>query len=362
MTNSEKDKIIRQKKAADKKIITKGIILALIVFAIVISTALIVSLRTPKEVIVGAYGDELTRQEKTQAVDKLESAMERLRGKNLLLSVKDAQVSLTMLYNNKGEALSEIADTGAKTFYLNNNKTVQFSDTISYGEDSEILSILDSAIKLQKAENLPVLKKDLYDASNTNTGDTSASVSPVIEYMIDIRGWDEIHKLYEYVSSKFADAMIDGLKGSIEGIATEEGSTISSTDELNMRLTYTLVGDEIYSGACYVYFGDKESRYITESDLQINWYFEGAVEVYDWELNQDWYNTNWDNLSDSDISKVEEMFSKQYESITNMIGKFAADNGIDDPSTSNETSNTESTSDETLDNIDDTDDIDGETN
>lgn len=302
-----------------------GVLLMIIV--LIIAIALVTN--KPNEVIVGAYGDLVNKSEQSQIINLLDKSMQEFRSKNTLLTVDDSNTPITMLYNSHGEAISEMVESGAKTFYMNDHHTVQFSESISHGKDSDVISILENAIAIQKEAGFIMLQKDRTDDTMLQYGDTSAESIKVIDYMIDIRGWDQINKLYGYIDTDFANAMVENLKNSIKEMAAVEGSTVKETDELNIRLEYTLVGDELYSGACYVYFGDKESKYVSASDMQRNWYFDGYIELYDWKLSEDWYTTNWDEISDDNIDVIEDLFERQYNEILDMLDKFSTDNGIE---------------------------------
>lgn len=330
------------------KLMTLASIVLIAVICLTVGLTFILT-NKQSEVIVGAYGTVMNKSEQSNALTMLDKSMQDIRSKNILLNVGDSAESITMLYNSHREAISEVADTAVKTFYMSDHNTVQFSDAISHGKDSDILSILENGIALGKTGKYTMLQNDRTDEVGLTYGDTSAESVPVIDYMMDFRGWDEVKELYRYVDDTFADAMVENLKANVKQLAETENSGISADENLNIRLEYTIVGDELYSGACYIYFGDKESKYVASSDMQRNWYFDGYIELYDWQLDEKWYTTDWDALSDENVGEIEELFEKQYSEVVDMLNKFSADNGMngveDDTNTGNNESTNESTND-----------------
>lgn len=277
-------------------------------------------------VVCLVYGDKETEEIKThgvvitgndanKAISTITDAMNDIRSKNILISVTDTTSAINMIYNDKREAIGEALDSGYKMFYLPNHRTVQFSGVVAYGYDSDVLSMMEIALDLQKSEKLPVLKYDWTKPEDENN-------QRVTDYMIDIRGWDNIKKLYSYIDGEFADLMVENLKKSLE-------NTNKANESLNIRIVYTIDGNEITGGSCYVYYGDKDSKDITAEDLEMNWYFEGSLDLKEWRLDTDWYNIVWEDIDESNVSEVTELFKKQYNSILEMLKEFASENGVD---------------------------------
>ena len=279
-------------------------------------------------------GKLIENKERKKKLDIVNSAFTALEGKNIMINVADSSSSgVTMMYNSHGEAIAESPDTGYKTFYMNDHSTVRFSGSIEYGYDSEVLSLMRIALDMaMEDKDIPVLISEGLTVTAENSSEI-ISEDGAVELCIDIRGWENIEKLYSKINEDFAQLMIDQLKSSIS-LASQQTSAIKADDELNLRIVYIVAEDDVIAGACYVYIGDKESDEVTWNDLDYNWVFQSYLEVYDWKLDEGWYNINWVDMDlwtdeSEEVAKIEELFINQYQQILDMMNEFATDNGMD---------------------------------
>lgn len=322
----DETKEVKHKEGAKNSNLIKGIAIGAVMAALAIAIALFVvnnnqKAHTPK--VENAAGILVTGKEADKSLELVNTAMANLRSKNIIINVQDSASSyITIVYNNKGEAIAEAPDTGYKTVYMKDHKTVQFSDALGYGYDSEVLTLMESVLNMAKTDNLPVL-------ISTEENEATEDGIEYKEILVDVQGWDKIQKLYSTIDAEFGQIMTDNLKDSLETASQTEGSTISSTDALNFRFVYLVdTSGKLHTGACYLYFGDKPSDEVTWDDLSYSWIFEDYIEVYDWSLADAWYTTEWNNMLEwTDTTEVEELLGNQYKELVDMLNKFAVDNG-----------------------------------
>lgn len=270
----------------------------------------------------GIHAVYVKNSEVNKVVEMINHSIEDLRDKSILTSVTDGTSNTTMLYNKNREAIGESESTGNKTFYLSDHGAIQFGETVGYGHDSEVLSIVEQVAKIQSENNFPVLK--LVETKEELKLDDGTKIEA---YAIDVRGWDNLKKVYSYVGDEFADLMIETLKASVKQLSEQEGSDVNETDTLNIRMVYQMEDEHtLYGAACYIYFGDKASNKIESDELVFNWSFGDYLELYDWSFNQRWYELDWDNLENwDDTSELETLFVEQYDSVVDMLDQFSSD-------------------------------------
>lgn len=302
---------------------------SLVVIIALLVVVIITMINSPNSVNNGKV-QKLSNKQQTEAFEILNKAMENFRSTSNIFSVWDGNTSTTMLYNSHGESIAEDVETGYKIFHLKDNKTINFSDTIGYTTDSEVISIAEQVLKLREEKGLKIYK--LKSETIADTGDTSAEAGDVNidHYVIDINGWDNIQDLYRYVSNDFSEQMINALKESVKQLSEAENSNISADEQLNLRFIFDIKDKEKLFGAdCYIYFGDKKPEDITAADLNANWSFTDCIEIYDWEMDPKWYELDWENMDKwTDTTEVEGLLVSQYNTVLEVLDKFSADNNI----------------------------------
>lgn len=274
-------------------------------------------------------GVELVKKNRETALAEISSAIGALRDKSIIINVQDSTNQVTMLYNSNHEAIAESPETGYKTVYMEDSRAIQFSDNIGYGYDSEVLTLLELASKLAlEDKNIPVLRSN-GTGINDSDGDTSEELGEVTEYLIDIRGWDNINTFYSLIDENLASIMVDSLKGSVE-LAAEQTDAVTADSELNLRFMYLISNGCVETGACYIYFGDKPSGEVTWKELSYSWLFQSYLEIYDWKLDEKWYTLDWENITEwEDTNEAEDLFIQQYTDILDVLNQFATDNGME---------------------------------
>lgn len=255
-------------------------------------------------------GAVITQGKEEEAIDSIEKALDNINNKDILLNVQNGEDSyVTMVYNDKGEIFGQDSENGYISVYLSNGNVVRFNEYVDYGADSDVLMIMQSALKMAKDSKGVILNL-------VNTAETSDKVSQTI---IDIRGWENVTELYSVVSDEFSDTMVEQLKSTLP--EENEG------DEINFRFIYgTDESSKLVSAACYIYFGDTAPDKVSWEDVGLSWIITSINEVYDWELKKDWYNIEWENEG-LDVKNAEELLTDQYNEIMKMLDKWNVDNG-----------------------------------
>ena len=321
---------------------------------------------TPK--VPNAAGVVLSGSTRSNTLNTLDSAMQELRGKSVVMSIEDASgYSTVMLYNSHNEAVAEDPSYGSRTIHLNDNHTIYFGETIAYGQDSDVLGLMGRAIEMAQADSsIPVLNSvnDLDLTETDETGNLTQS-----RYFIDIVGWDKLSEFYSYVSDEFSAAMVDNLKSQLVA-TTEDDNTdendnesseaadtnVESTDStesipVGFRLYYIVNSDNTLDhGGCLVYFTDKPSDEVTWNELGVSWEFYDYIELTDWQLSDEWYELDWMSLESwEDLSPAEDLFMELYNQLIDNMNQMAgndtteleSESNVNDSSTDNSTDSTE---------------------
>lgn len=321
---------------------------------------------TPK--VPNAAGVVLSGSTRSNTLNTLDSAMQELRGKSVVMSIEDASgYSTVMLYNSHNEAVAEDPSYGSRTIHLNDNHTIYFGETIAYGQDSDVLGLMGRAIEMAQADSsIPVLNSvnDLDLTETDETGNLTQS-----RYFIDIVGWDKLSEFYSYVSDEFSAAMVDNLKSQLvdttEDDDTDENdnesseaadTNVESTDStesipVGFRLYYIVNSDNTLDhGGCLVYFTDKPSDEVTWNELGVSWEFYDYIELTDWQLSDEWYELDWISLESwEDLSPAEDLFMELYNQLIDNMNQMAgndtteseSESNVNDSSTDNFTDSTE---------------------
>ena len=312
---------------------------------------------TPK--VPNAAGVVLSGSTRSNTLNTLDSAMQELREKSVIMSIEDASgYSTVMLYNSHNEAVAEDPSYGSRTIHLNYNHTIYFGETIAYGQDSDVLGLMGRAIEMAQADSsIPVLNSvnDLDLTETDENGNLTQS-----RYFIDIVGWDKLSEFYSYVSDEFSAAMVDNLKSQLvdttEDDDTDETSETTDTDvestdsaesiPVGFRIYYIVNSDNTLDhGGCLVYFTDKPSDEVTWNELEVSWEFYDYIELTDWQLSDEWYELDWMSLESwEDLSPAEDLFMELYNQLIDNMNQMAGNDTTESESESESESDVGDTS------------------
>lgn len=172
------------------------------------------------------------------------------------------------LYNNTGESIVQSSDGSYTTVFTNNNhsiKSITKDNTVVIDSSVDLLTPCKNAIK--------ALKNNMNDTTLTKVTYANDTTKGVYEYTIRVKGYDSVKSLYSSVGDDFSTSMVDSLQSYIGE---------DWIPELEFGFIYSTSGElALYCNAII-----DEQRYT-------NWVCEGYVSFVEWELNKQWYSTEF---------------------------------------------------------------------
>lgn len=235
-----------------------------------------------------------------------------------LMVGQDSYVYLA--YNKKGEAIAESSD-GGMAFYLGDDHIVTVSDTeAKKAYDLDTLDFIKNAAVVAD-EQSNRLNKSENNSKNKTTGIevkdlTSEMLESVKEdkklteediknfpkynlYTVNLRGIDTIKRVYEKVDAEYAKESVDTITSSFEGIEPKD---------INMVLRVRISTDGDLGAACEFEIGE---------ETYTSWVFTSYMKTIDWELGDDWYNTDIE-----DYNKWVEMVTNKVSEVSGKLLEF----------------------------------------
>ena len=276
---------------------------------------------------------KIAGKEKEDTLRLIKDAIDIFHSNNVLLDVQNGEDTYTTLvYNQYGEAISQESDTGYISVYFNDGNCVTFTDYVEYGHESDAISLIESSVKLVDDGAAELYLET--DKGLLNDGFTRIN--------LDIRGWNNITKLYNNIDKSFAEEMVAQLKSNLS-LMVDSGIDGIDVDKINFRMVFIIEDEQtrLASTACCIYFGDIDSEMISVSEMQASWLFEGYHIIPEWKLQEDWYSLDWGTLADwteDQLTEVEKLLVADYSAVDAMLTEhFNLDEEVN-----NSDSNTES--------------------
>ena len=265
----------------------------------------------------------LEGSDKEQAINNMRKNLESMRTKNFLTQLMtDTDTWQTYLLNNKGESFTYSSDGSVMTVGLNNgNYYLATPENISYGENQDLLEMLDNVIEVasEDRDDVKVLEMEINNEGHENCK----------EYRIDMTSSDAIRKTYSLTSEEYADSMME---------------QINQIEETGWKPEFiyviTLHEDQLLA-SCLV---------VQDNTEYYNWYYDGILDVDEWEISEDWYKADYEKISEN-IDTFEQMFSSISSDMDKFIGDMADKYGWE------KTDDTDTTDDSVSDNSFDISDI-----
>lgn len=328
-----------------------------------------------------------SQAERADMMNRLGTALENLKQRNLLVSIQEGQDAYTMmLTNDQGEYLTQSQSTGYVTVYRNDNKAIRYQEYIDYGADSNAISIMDAVYGMASDGEVEV-----YGVPDEDKADGYTQV------VIDIRGWDQIASMYNRIDPSLGEIMVGQLQASLSQSSdsetdssqvdeqsseeqTEEQTESSNTeaqeiDTLNFRFLFIVYNEttQFDSAACYMYFDDADSEDVgwNSDSLATSWAITGLVPIEKWSLDTDWYTLDFENYlnwTDEQGEEANELLRVTLADLVDMTNRVLesysnsttgdntsdtetdANNGSESTESSEDTSNTTEDTDEITDN------------
>lgn len=325
-----------------------------------------------------------SQAERGDMLNRLGTALENLKQRNLLVSIQEGQDAYTMmLTNDQGEYLTQSQSTGYVTVYRNDNKAIRYQEYIDYGADSNAISIMDAVYGMASDGEVEV-----YGVPDEDKADGYTQV------VIDIRGWDQIASMYNRIDPSLGEIMVGQLQASLSQSSdsetdssqvdeqsseeqTEAQTEASNTeaqeiDTLNFRFLFIVYNEttQFDSAACYMYFDDADSEDVgwNSDSLATSWAITGLVPIEKWSLDTDWYTLdfenylNWTDEQGEEANELLRVTLADLVDMTNRVLESYSNSTTDDNTSDTETEATnesESTegSEDTSNTTEDTDEI-----
>lgn len=303
MSNKEQHKNINAVTVA-------SVIIAII--AVIIAVMVSLGYRSALNELAEPMVVKTSQAERDDMLNRLGTALENLKQRNLLISVQEGQDAYTMmLTNDQGEYLTQSQSTGYVTVYRNDNKAIRYQEYIDYGADSNAISIMDAVYGMASDGEVEV-----YGVPDEDKADGYTQV------VVDIRGWDQIASMYNRIDPSLGEIMVGQLQASLSPSSdsetdssqtdeqsseeqTAEGQTEASSNEtqeidtLNFRFLFIVYNEttQFDSAACYMYFDNADSEDVgwNSDSLAISWAITGLVPIEKWSLDTDWYTLDFEN-------------------------------------------------------------------
>ena len=375
MSNKEQHKNINA-------ITISAVIIAII--AVIIAVMAFLGYRTALDELAEPMVVKTSQAERNDMLNRLGTALENLKQRNLLVSIQEGQDAYTMmLTNDQGEYLTQSQSTGYVTVYRNDNKAIRYQEYIDYGADSNAISIMDAVYGMASDGEVEV-----YGVPDEDKADGYTQV------VIDIRGWDQIASMYNRIDPSLGEIMVGQLQASLSQSSdsetdssqtaeqsseeqTEEQTEASNTeaqeiDTLNFRFLFIIYNEttQFDSAACYMYFDDADSEDVgwNSDSLATSWAITGLVPIEKWSLDTDWYTLDFENYlnwTDEQGEEANELLRVTLADLVDMTNRVleSYNNSTTDDNTSdteteanNESESTES-SEDTSNTTEDTDEI-----
>lgn len=303
MSNKEQHKNINAVTVA-------AVIIAII--AVIIAVMASLGYRSALNELAEPMVVKTSQAERDDMLNRLGTALENLKQRNLLISVQEGQDAYTMmLTNDQGEYLTQSQSTGYVTVYRNDNKAIRYQEYIDYGADSNAISIMDAVYGMASDGEVEV-----YGVPDEDKADGYTQV------VVDIRGWDQIANMYNRIDPSLGEIMVGQLQASLSPSSDSEtdssqtdeqsleeqtagGQTEASSNEtqeidtLNFRFLFIVYNEttQFDSAACYMYFDNADSEDVgwNSDSLATSWAITGLVPIEKWSLDTDWYTLDFEN-------------------------------------------------------------------
>ena len=302
MSNKEQHKNINA-------ITISAVIIAII--AVIIAVMAFLGYRSALDELAEPMVVKTSQAERNDMLNRLGTALENLKQRNLLVSIQEGQDAYTMmLTNDQGEYLTQSQSTGYVTVYRNDNKAIRYQEYIDYGADSNAISIMDAVYGMASDGEVEV-----YGVPDEDKADGYTQV------VIDIRGWDQIASMYNRIDPSLGEIMVGQLQASLSQSSdsetdssqvdeqsseeqteaqTESSNTeVQEIDTLNFRFLFIVYNEttQFDSAACYMYFDDADSEDVgwNSDSLATSWAITGLVPIEKWSLDTDWYTLDFEN-------------------------------------------------------------------
>ena len=231
---------------------------------------------------------------KAKAVINIKGMIDYVRqGNGYFKVINGKDSSDTYVYNSHGEAVAQASDNKYLTVFKSQSTSVRFADTVVTEPDIDILKLSENALGLVTSGKATMERPEAPVIAETN----------FYTYYVTVKGWANIHKLYESVSTTFADTMVKNMQASVP-----------NGKDIELQFKYVLGNKKELSEGCNL---------IMDGKTYTLWYFDGYLLLYDWKLPDDWYNFDF-----KDDAKSQVLLTGLLKNLGTMFDKYAVDNKL----------------------------------
>ena len=242
---------------------------------------------------------EMTSQEEEEAADIMLDTLDRMKHDNTYIQTYVGEgMANVYIYNKNGEVLFTTYDGSYFTIFRDDGLATIFADEILTAVDMDVLTILEGVATVAKESD----NTKIYNAVNPETSDTD--IDWVARYRVVINDYDDLKDVYSAAGDEYSRTVVDGVKEAVG-------------DTFQMSYYYT----EFTDGHVAVECGIEENG----ADALV-WYFDGYHTIKDWELSEDWYSDDFQELS---AEKMEELAQEVLAEVKQSIVDYAEENGLE---------------------------------
>lgn len=231
------------------------------------------------------------------------------------------------LYNKNGEVLVQ-SSNGDVTAVMNDSNSIYYSkedETMLYCVNCDVLRSAYYALQAAKDGKADFTKVEVAkEYKDTHTG-----------YAVNIYGYDGIEKMYSALGDDFGKDMKNVYKQSVDG---GEWTDDINTDKVNMRFEYVYDNGTLISCSAYLFFNaDASNKVVDYSKCYLLWTFDSYTDVGNWELGEDWYKFDYENMNtDENSKKISDMMVELTKNVKEMVNKYIdSDDGTSDNTKNN---------------------------
>ena len=242
---------------------------------------------------------EITPQEEEEAADLMLDTLDKMKHDNTYIQTYVGEgMANVYVYNKNGEVLFTTYDGSYFTIFRDDGLATIFADEILTAVDMDVLTILEGVATVAKESD----NTKIYNAVNPEISDTD--IDWVARYRVVINDYDDLKDVYSVAGDEYSQTVVDGVKEAVG-------------DTFQMSYYYT----EFTDGHVAVECGIEENG----ADALV-WYFDGYHTIKDWELSEDWYSDDFQELS---AEKMEELAQEVLAEVKQSIIDYAEENGLE---------------------------------
>ena len=225
--------------------------------------------------------NEMSEAEIESARTRILERINELRHSNSFVQVQTGESSYeAYFYNTNNECYVATSDGSYDVVFRNDNKVVKYeasSGALAVGEDIDILTILENAVKAAGTSDAA----KIYEYPHESSGE------PYNEYRIDLIGSDGVRMCYSSLGDDFADIMMENIT--------------NQDPNWNPHLVIIVYvpeddADRSFGAVSLVVYDDKNSEYTS-------WDLLGWLDLDEWKLDDWWYTSDFSNPNSDEFSE-----------------------------------------------------------